>query len=159
MFFSLKKILQRNAGPYPLGIWIAFLAIFLIFLAWLMQAYSLFNWEGAVGMGLQNGSFSGDALDRSLASKERGEAIADLLWPFPLTCLAVIGLFKRSFYGFVASMMVFAICIYFPLFYIFQLWEAHRGTAMGAVILWAIPSILGILGLWSNRHIFQNHNT
>ena len=159
MFFSIKKIMQRNAGPNPLGIWIAFLAIFLIFLAWLMQAYSLLNWEGAVGMGLQNGSFSGDALDRSLASKERGEAIADLLWPFPLTCLAVIGLFKRRFYGLVASMMVFAICIYFPLFYIFQLWETHRGTAMGAVILWAIPSILGILGLWSNRHLFQNHDT
>lgn len=155
---SINKILKHKAGSYPLGIWIAFIALLLIFLAWLMQAYSLLNWESAVGLGLQNGSFSGDALDRAVASKERGEAIADLLWPLPLTCVAVFGLFKKTFCGFVASMMVFAICIYFPLFYIFQLWETHRETAMGAVILWGIPSILGIMGLWVNRQIFQKQN-
>jgi hypothetical protein len=50
------KFLQLKLGHYPLGIWIALVAIVLTFLAWLMQAYSLINWEGAVSLGLQNGS-------------------------------------------------------------------------------------------------------
>ena len=114
-----KKII----GIYPLGIWIAVFALFSISLAWLMQAYSLFNWENAVKLGMQNGSFNGDTLEQSMATKERGEAIADLLWPFPILIIAFIGILKKKFIGFVAAMMEFAICVYFPLFYLFQLWN------------------------------------
>ncbi len=155
MSISLNEFLQKKAGRYPLGIWIAVVALLLSFVGWLMQAYSLPNWESAVILGLQNGSFSGNAVDRALASKERGEALADLLWPLPIAIVALVGILKKSFIGFVATMMEFAICIYFPLFYVFQMWETHRETAVGAVILWGIPSILGILGLWANRHLFQ----
>lgn len=149
------NLLKRNIGRLPTGIWMAMGALLLITLAWLMQAYSLINWESAVSLGLQNGSFTGDASEKLLAKKEQGEAIADLIWPLPLTLLAFFGILGKRFIGFVAGMMVFAICIYFPLFYIFQLWETHRETALGAVILWGIPSILGIIGLWSNRQLFQ----
>jgi len=51
-------------------------------------------------------------------------------------------------------MMVFAICVYFPLFYIFQLWDTHMETAAGAILLWGIPSLLGIAGLWANRETY-----
>lgn len=147
--------LQRPLGRYPLGIWIALAAILLSFIAWLMQAYSLINWESAVSLGLQNGSFEGDAAEKALATKERGEAIADLLWPLPLAILAFYGLLKATFLGFVASLMEFAICIYFPLFYVFQMWETYPETVLGALFLWAIPSIAGIIGLWSNRKAFK----
>lgn len=149
------KALQRSLGPYPLGIWIALAAILLSFIAWFMQAYSLINWESAVSLGLQNGSFEGDAAEKALAIKERGEAIADLLWPLPLSILAIYGLLKTRFLGFVASMMEFAICLYFPLFYVFQMWETHPETVLGAIFLWAIPSIAGMTGLWSNRKTFK----
>ena len=148
------KLLERKLKSYPLGIWIALLALLLIMLAWLMQGYSLLNWEKAVELGLQNSSFLGNDLEQASATKERGEALADLLWPFPLTVIAFIGLWKRKFVGFVASMMVFAICIYFPLFYIFQMWDIHRETAVLAVLLWGVPSILGIIGLQTNKSIF-----
>ena len=150
-------LLRRNMGRLPAGIWMALGALLLIGLAWLMQAYSLLNWESAVNIGFQNGSFFGDASEKLLAKKEQGEAIADLIWPLPLTLVAFFGILRKRFIGFVACMMVFAICVYFPLFYIFQLWETHRGTALGAVTLWGIPSILGIMGLWSNRQQFQKH--
>ncbi len=41
----------------------AFLALILISLAWIMQAYSLYNWESALRLGLQNASFSGGAAE------------------------------------------------------------------------------------------------
>jgi hypothetical protein len=148
------KLLRKEFLRLPLGIWIALIALILISLAWLMQAYSLFNWESAVKYGLQNGSFSGDAAEKIWAQKEKGEAIADLIWPLPLTLFALFGILKKRFIGFIASMMTFAICVYFPLFYIFQLWSSHHETAMAAMLLWGIPSILGIAGLWANRHIY-----
>jgi len=52
-------------------------------------------------------------------------------------------------------MMEFAICIYFPLFYAFQIWNTYKMTVIGAIILWAIPSALGIIGLWANRTFFE----
>ncbi len=148
------KLLRKKIARLPLGIWMALVAIILISLAWIMQAYSLFNWESAVEFGLQNGSFSGDAAEKVWANKEKGEAIADLIWPLPLTLIALFGILKKRFIGFIAAMMTFAICIYFPLFYIFQIWETYRETAMAAILLWGIPSLLGIGGLWANRHIY-----
>jgi hypothetical protein len=156
------NLLRKKIARLPIGIWMALVAIVLISLAWIMQAYSLFNWESAVKYGLQNGSFSGDAAEKLWAQKEKGEAIADLIWPLPLTLIALFGIMKKRFIGFIASMMTFAICVYFPLFYIFQIWETYRETAMAATLLWGIPSILGIAGLWSNRHIYLpkvNHLT
>lgn len=150
------NMLNKKFGQYPVGIWISLIALILIFLAWLMQGYSLLDWEGAVKLGLQNGSFTGDDVERALASKEKGEAIADLLWPLPIAIIAFVGLLKNKFIGFVAAMMEFAICVYFPLFYLFQLWNTHLETALTATILWAIPSLLGIIGLWTNRKLFEN---
>ena len=148
-------LFKKQFGKYPAGIWFAIIALALISLAWIMQAYSLINWEKAVELGLQNNSFSGDEIEQVKANKEHGEAIADLLWPLPLAIIAFIGLLRTKFYGFVAAMMEFAICVYFPLFYIFQLWNTHLMTAIAAVILWGIPSFFGIIGLWSNRKIFK----
>ena len=148
------SLLENKLKHFPFGIWIALLALVLIMLAWLMQGYSLLNWEKAVELGLQNSSFLGNDLELAWATKERGEALADLLWPLPLTIIALAGLWKRKFVGFVASMMVFAICIYFPLFYVFQLWNIHWETAVMAVLLWGVPSILGIIGMWANKSIF-----
>ena len=148
------KHYKKTLGGYPIGIWIAFIALLLIFSAWVMQAYSLLDWEGAVSLGLQHGSFNGDELDQAAANKERGEAIADLLWPLPIGIIAFIGLIRKKLIGFVAAMMEFAICIYFPLFYVFQLWNTQLDTVLGAIFLWGIPSLFGIVGLWMNRRLF-----
>lgn len=150
----MKKLLQKKLGKYPFGIWLALGAVLLTFLAWLMQAYSLLDWETAVSLGLQNSSFNGDESDIAWATKERGEAIADLIWPLPLSILAFVGLLKERFFGLVSSLMLFGICVYFPLFYLFQLWDTHPETVLGAIFLWALPSLLGILGIWVNRKKF-----
>ena len=146
------NLFRKKLGKLPLGIWLAFLALILISLAWIMQAYSLYDWESAVNLGLQNQSFSGGEAEAVQAQKDKGIAIADLLWPLPLTVIALLGILKKRVIGFIASMMTFAICAYFPLFHILWLWNSHRETAIAAALLWGMPSLLGITGLWANRH-------
>ncbi|MCD4696789.1 MAG: hypothetical protein K8S16_11175 [Bacteroidales bacterium] len=148
-------LLKKEAGRYRLGIWIALFALMLICLAWVMQAYSLLDWEGAVKLGVQNESFTGDAAERAIADVERGIAIADILWVLPITILAFVGLIRKKFIGFVAALMVFAICVYFPLFYAFRV-SMDFDIVLVAVFLWAIPSLIGIIALWMNRKIFKH---
>lgn len=148
------NILRKELGKFPLGIWLAFLALILISLAWIMQAYSLYDWESALTLGLQNKSFSGGPAEAAQAQYDKGLAIADLIWPLPLTVIALIGILKKRAAGFLASLMTFAICVYFPLFHIFQLWSTQRETALAATLLWGIPSLIGIAGLWANRSLF-----
>jgi hypothetical protein len=149
------KLLIKEMGIYTIGIWIALLAIILTLLAWAMQTYSLINWEGALELGLQNESFNGDPVEQALADVERGVALADIFWALPITIIALIGVLRKRLYGFVAAMMVFAICVYFPLVFAFHRWDSHMMTALAAIILFAIPSLLGIFGLWVNRKLFE----
>lgn len=145
---------QKSIGRYPIGIWLAFAALCLTGLAWLMQLYSLIDWDGAVNLGLQNDRFTGGDVERTLADVEHGVAIADMIWALPITIVAFIGLLRRKVIGFVAAMMIFAICTYFPLFYLFRA-SMPKDVAIAAMVLWAVPSLLGIYGLWVNRKIFH----
>ena len=149
-------LLRKHIGRYPLGIWVALIALTLILLAWIMQAYSLLDWEGAVRLGVQNESFSGDAAERAIADVERGIAIADILWALPITIIAYIGLLRKKIIGFIAAMMVFGVCVYFPLFYAFRL-SMNSEIVLAAIFLWAIPSLHGIYGLWINRNLFNTN--
>ena len=149
-------LLRKDIGRYPLGIWVALIALTLILLAWIMQAYSLLDWEGAIRLGIQNESFSGEAAERAIADVERGIAIADILWALPITIIAYIGLLRKKIIGFIAAMMVFAVCVYFPLFYAFRL-SMNSEIVLAAIFLWAIPSLLGIYGLWINRNLFNTN--
>ena len=145
------KQLTKSIGIYPLGIWITLIALGFTLIAWLMQAYSLLDWEGAIALGIQGESFRGGAVERALANVEWGIALADILWVLPITIIALIGILKNKLYGYTAAMMDFAICVYFPLFFTIQRWDTDFETAIGAIILFAIPSILGIISLWHNR--------
>jgi len=149
-------LLRKDIGRYPLGIWVALIALTLILLAWIMQAYSLLDWEGAIRLGIQNESFSGEAAERAIADVERGIAIADILWALPITIIAYIGLLRKKIIGFIAAMMVFGVCVYFPLFYAFRL-SMNFEIVLAAIFLWAIPSLLGIYGLWINRNLFNTN--
>lgn len=152
-----EMIKNRNQNQKIKGsLGIAFTALSLISLGWIMQAYSIFDWESAFELGLQQGTFEGSELESLIARKEKGEAMADLILPLPLTILAFVGLVGRKFYGWLAAMMVFSICIYFPLFYLFQQLGSDIQVALFAIVMWAIPSMIGIVALWSIRnHYFQ----
>ena len=118
-----------------------------------MQIYSLIDWEGAVKLGVQGESFMGDMAERAIADVERSVAIADILWGLPITIMALIGILSKKFIGFVTAMMAFAICVYFPLIYTFRE-SMSFDIILTTHLLWTIPSLLGIYGLWMNRNLF-----
>ncbi len=149
-------VLQKQLGRFPVGIWLGFIALGFLCLAWAMQGYSLLDWDGALALGLQNESFDGDAAERAWALESWGVAMADMLWPLPITVLAMIGMARDRFYGFVLAMMAFAIGVYFPLFFAFQRWMTFRSTAIVALCIFTLPCVLGIVGLWANRSEFTN---
>ncbi len=148
------KVLKKNKGNFPVGIWIALAAIILLFLGWGMQAFSLLNWEKAVELGLQNERFTGSAEEKAWAIESWGVALADMLWALPIGIIALVGIIRKKYYGFIAAFMELTIGVYFPLFFAFQRWDTFRGTATIALLLWTLPSLLGILGLWVNRLYF-----
>jgi hypothetical protein len=149
------KMLKEEVGRFPLGVWIAIAALLALFLGWGMQAYSLFNWDGALYLGLQNERFTGDAAERAWAQESWGVAMADMLWPLPIGIVALTGILRRRFYGFAAGLMELSIGIYFPLVFAFQRWATYPETVVVAIFLWTIPSLLGIIGLWENREYFD----
>ena len=137
----------------PFGIRIAIAATALLIAAFLGQAYSLLRWDQAVELGLQNERFTGDAAERAWAIESWGVAAADMIWSLPLGIVAVVGMLRRRAFGLAAGLMHFAIGVYFPLVFAFQRWQTFRGTAILALCLFGLPSLIGIVGLWTSREM------
>jgi hypothetical protein len=149
------SFLNKDIGRFPLGVWFAIVALFTLLVGLSGQAYSLLDWDGAVDLGLQNDRFTGDDVERTWAEESRGVARADVVWLLPVWIVAFIGVMRKRFYGFAAGLMELSIGVYFPLVFAFQRWEDYPGTVIAAIFLFAIPSLLGIIGLWANRKYFE----
>ena len=146
--------LQKQLGWFPLGVWLAFVGLGVLCIAWMMQGYSLLDWEGAIELGFQNESFNGDAAEQAWALESWGVAMADMLWAMPITILALIGMLRKRFYGFAFAMMAYSIGVYFPLVFAFQRWATYPEFVIVALLLFTLPCLLGITGLWANRKEF-----
>ncbi len=147
----MTKEFRRVLGPYPLGIWCALAGLLILMLAWAVQAYSVLEWDSAVDLGLQNERFSRDPVEAAWALESWGVAMADVLWAVPVTVVALLGVAKRHYVGSAAAYMAFSLGVYFPLVFAFQRWSTFRGTAVLAVVLFAVPSLVGIAGLLACR--------
>jgi len=147
-------VMERTIGRFPVGVWLALVAVLLLLLAGGMQAYSLADWEGAVELGLQNEPLDGTDEERALARGDRGVALADMVWLLPLCVLALVGLLRRWESAGTTTLMALSVGVYFPLIFTFQRWDTYPGTVVLALVLWTVPSLLGIVGLWCNRGHF-----
>ncbi len=147
-------LLQKQLGRFPLGVWLAFLALGLLCVAWVMQGYSLLDWDWAMKLGFQNEGFDGDPAERAWALESWGVAMADMLWPMPVTLVALVGMLRTRFYGLVFAMMAFSVGVHFPLFFAFQRWATFPGFVIAALLLFTLPGLIGIVGLWANYRTF-----
>jgi hypothetical protein len=151
-------MLRVNIGRYPLGVWLALVGLGVLTCAWSMQAYSLLNWDGAVDLGLQHERFTGDPAEHAWALESWGVAVADLLWAFPITVVAFVGVLRKRIFGLAFGLMALSIGVYFPIVFAFQRWNTFQGTAVVAVVLFTVPSLLGVVGLLASQSCFENKN-
>jgi hypothetical protein len=153
---SNMNILEKKYGNYSLGIWFSIIALgLLLFVGMGGQAYSLIDWDGAVDAGLQNERFLGDAEEKTWAKAAESEAKADMVWFLPILIIAFIGVLRRTLYGYTAGMMGLAIGVYFSTIFAYSRWDTYRETVYHAILIFTIPSFLGIIGLWTNKEYFN----
>jgi len=148
--------LDRPIWRFPIGVWIALVALLLQLLAWGAQAYSLIDWDGAVELGLQSDRLTGGEAEHTWAMADWGIAAADIVWCLPVAVVALVGLLRSKFYGFVGAMMQFAIGVYWPLVFAFQRWTTHQDTVLAVLMIWGATSLLAIVCLWANRRYYPN---
>ena len=72
-----------------------------------------------------------------------------------ITIIALIGILQNKRVGFITAMMTFSVCVYFPLFYAFRK-STSFDIVLVVIFLWAVPSLLGIIGLWTNRDTYKS---
>ncbi len=148
-----------NIGRYPLGVWLALLGLVVLLCAWVMQAYSLLDWDRAVDLGLQNERFTGGPAEQVWALESWGVAVADLLWALPVTLVAFVGVVRKRFFGLAFGLMALSVGVYFPIVFAFQRWSTFQGTAVVAILFFTVPSFLGVVGLLASRNFFENNNS
>ncbi len=153
---EIMNLMRKEIRKNPLGVWIAMIAIgSLLFIGMGGQAYSLLDWDSAVDLGLQNDRLDGDLEESTWAKASEGEARADMIWFLPFLIIALVGVLRRTFYGFTTAMMSLSMGVYFSMIFAFTRWNLYRETVYQAMIIFTIPSLLGITGLWTNRAEFD----
>ena len=98
-------------------------------------------------------------VDPVIVQVNQGIALADTIIMLPLFLVAAVGLFRKRYYGAVASWLVFGMTLYWPVvFWSSQSFYArgdtlHVPTAAAAVIL---PTALMLIAAWGSWYLWRN---
>ena len=117
------KLLTKSIGSFPLGIWIVLVLVIVLgaIFGLIGQGLSLFSWETAVVIGLQEDQRdSPDIVERTMGAVSQGEAYADVLIQVSLVFITVIGILRRRYFGFIAGIGLSIIWIYVTPLVLFQ---------------------------------------
>ena len=121
------------------------------------QGGAVFFYDTVAKWGLQDPR---DYIDPVIVEVNRGIGLADMISIMPLFIIAVIGLWRLKFYGFVASWMAFGFSIYWPV--VFWSSQYFYGRAQIRYMPTSIESIiipLFFLGfaLWASWYLYHNY--
>lgn len=164
---GLRRIMKYRVGGHPLGIWLALFSMLFALLAGVGgQVFSLYDWDLAVRLGLQEHDPQSVALDqRLLAQMEWGVCVADAILVAPLLTAALAGVVCRRRWGLLAGLMA-AIC-WVNLFLVYTAqryalvfrggmgeWGDYAGFVWAFAVVGLVPSVLTIWGLAANADRF-----
>lgn len=152
-----------DGGTRPVvGLRLVIFAVALQVVAFLFQLYSILDWDGAVRLGLQEDRFVAEgeevgAGERARATMSWGNAVADVLWYLPLQIAALRELLADrrtpTLYAMVFAILWFG--AYWPLSVVFQYsWSEYRSLILASVLLFGVPSVVGLFGLLVSRSAF-----
>ena len=122
--------------------------IFSLIIWFFGQTLAVFTYDTVAAWGLQGPR---DLLDPAIVEVNRGIGLTDTLVMLPLFIVAAVGLFRRRFYGAVASWLVFGMTLYWPVvFWCCQEFYAtggiaHHPTSTATIIL---PGALWLIAAW-----------
>lgn len=147
---------MRHASALPLGLKaiIGFHAV--SFVLWFFgQSVAVVAYDTVAGWGLQD--------QRSLVAPvivevNRAIALTDTIVMLPLFAVAAIGLWRKRFYGAVASWLVFGMTLYWPVmawasqgFYA-QSGIAHQPVTLAHVL---VPGIAWLVACWGSWYLYR----
>ena len=158
-------ILAREIGGLPAGLWLVGALLVWGALGFVTQAISVFSWKTALRLKLQEDDpESDDPLERALVPVEWGVALADVFVQGPALILAFWGLYARHWIGLAGATAMFVVLVYAGLFYPLQRygikfwgigdWRRWRRLALAFFFMAALPSLIGLVALWSNWRYF-----
>lgn len=136
----------------PIGYYILITSsVILLILLLLGQSYALINYQRAVDFGLQE---SADEVGLLGIAWARAFALGDTLIYIPILFIGLIGILKKTFWGYVFMLCSLAISAYWPVVNLSAIFfaknEIHlmEDKYLSYSILLPLISLYGIWGIW-----------
>lgn len=150
---SSHVIMNAKRG---IGFWalISFSVLLLIFLL-IGQTFSLFNYEAAVSLGLQE---SAEEITEVGIAFAKGFAFGDTLAYIPLLLFGIIGLLKRKKWGVYLMFASCAISVYWPLVHLYAIYIGKDVITLHPEKYISFPITLSIIilyGLWGMWYLYR----
>ncbi len=149
--------MTTDASALPRGVKIIIGFHVFSFVIWFFgQSVAVVNYDMVAEWGLQDPRA---LIDPVIVQVNRAIGLTDTIVMLPLFIIAAAGLFRRKFYGAVASWLAFGMTLYWPVvFWISQAFYAeasirHQPTSMFAIIL---PAALMLIACWGSWYLYRN---
>ena len=141
-----------NKSSKPLGFYILILiSVILLILLLMGQTYALINYERAVDLGLQESAEEVGLLGIAWA---RAFALGDTLVYIPMLFIGLIGILKKTFWGYMFMLCSLAISAYWPVVNLSAIYFARdeiqlmEDKYLSYSILLPLISLYGVWGIW-----------
>ncbi len=128
--------------------------------AWAIgQGGAVVSYDAVARWGFQDPRGS---LPPAVVEVNRGIGLADTVVQIPLFLMAAAGLWRRRFYGAVASWLVLGITVYWPVVawgteYFFQQGGIKHPSVDAAFI--GVPGVILLFAMWASWYLFQKRSS
>jgi hypothetical protein len=143
---------QKSIGIRILIVFSSFLLVLLL----IGQTYSLFNYEHAVSLGLQE---SIDEIGPVGIAFAKGFALGDTVIYIPLLLIGIIGLLRKKKWGVYAMLCSLAISAYWPIVHLYAINIETESIVLSSekYLSYMVTLILITLyGLWGMWYLYRN---
>ena len=140
-----------------LGFWILQgIAILLVIFFLSGQTLSLFNYDFAVSIGMQESV--GEITEVGIAFA-KGFAFGDTVFYIPILLLGILGLFRNKAWGSYFMVGAMAVTVYWPVVHLYAIFigKDHLALTTDKYIAYSILlPLIAIYGLWGIWYLYEN---
>jgi hypothetical protein len=148
---------MRRAAGLPLGVKVIIgFHVFSLTIWFFGQTLAVVDYDMVAGWGLQD---SRALVDPVIVEVNRAIGLTDTIVMLPLFIVAAVGLFRKRFFGAVASWLAFGMTLYWPvIFWTSQGFYAgagirHQPMSVVAILL---PGVLLLIACWGSWYLCRN---